>query len=112
MRETIHIELMSQTPNKWGECGNYSTTITLEVSREDAKAIIDQIVTQLAEQFNEQLCADNGYNIAVSDPCKVFRLVSPTRDVKGNRYCFSAEYTVDVKDYVDSLAEADIEADV
>lgn len=113
MRETIHVELMSQTPTERGwEIGNYRTTITLEVSREDAKAAIKQIVDQLAAQIYEELCADKGYNVDASDPYDFFRLLSPTRDIDGNRYCFSVEYSGSVIDYVGNREKMDIAADV
>lgn len=109
----IQVELKSQTPLKHGwECGNYTTTIPLDISREDAKAEIEQIVKQIAQQINKEWCAAEGYNVASSDPYKVFRLMSPTRDIDANRYCFSAEYISNVAEIVDNHLAMDVEIDV
>lgn len=113
--EEVHIELMSQSMvDKYVEIGNYTTTIPLSVDRDIAEEAIEQIVKHIAEQVSNEWCKVNGYDVSRCDPYKVHKLGIITRDW-GNgadRYAFSAEYSVDVREIVDALREWDIIVDV
>lgn len=113
--EEVHIELMSQSiVDKYVEIGNYTTTIPLSVDRDIATEAIEQIVKYIAEQVSKEWCAVNCYDFDRCDPYKVYRMGIITRDL-GNgadRYAFSAEYSVDVREIVDALKKWDIIVDI
>lgn len=114
MQETIHVQLMSQTPSNHG-CENetYTTTIPLEITREVAKAAIEEIAYQIAEQVYAKMCNAKGFDPTKSDPYKFCKLVNdPTRDINGNCYCFTLECSSSVIEYIDNTPEWDIEVDV
>lgn len=116
--EEVHIELMSQSMvDKYTEIGNYTTTIPLSVDRDIAAEAIEQIVNHIAEQVSKEWCEVKGYDFSRCDPYKVYKIGIITRDWgkgadQADRYAFSVEYSVDVREIVDVLREWDIIVDV
>lgn len=105
---------MSQTALDHGkESASYKTTIPLKIAREDAAAAIQEITYQIAEQVYTEMCTAKGFDPTKSDPYKFLKLSSPyTRDINGNCYCFTVEYSSSVTEYADNAPEWDFEIDV
>lgn len=85
---------------------SYTTTIPLEVSFNDAREIIRQIAAEIAALINDDYRAE-----VHQENTSTYLLTSVTRDMKADRYCFSAEYSSSVDEFVLRYAECEIEVD-
>lgn len=111
MRETVNITMTTTTSIEHNSRGklssSYTTTIPLDVPLGSARAIIKRIAAVIAGWINEDFRAETG-----QDNTSTYILMSVTKDFTANRYCFSAEYSETVINFIERYADVDIEVDV
>lgn len=111
MTEKVTISLTTTTALEHHSGGklssSYTTTIPFDVPISDAQMMIRQIADEI------ETAVKNAFESETQQRTNtVYRLTSVTRDKQGDRYCFNAEYTAALDDFVLRFAEGECEVDI